>query len=272
MSVDLPPTPKPSSSQTRTAFISSMAALVDWFYTAIAQFNTDITALNFNSTNGTSSTSVAIGTGSKSITGNTSKSWAKGMTLKIAYDASNWMIGEVSSYDTGTGALVMNIRRVLGSGTYASWTISLASDDAGVGDHEIVVHTPNGYGSTNTKIKRYTTAHKSAGTDITYTDDASLGASFQINASGKYLIERADDYGGTVGFFGVSNNTSAGTTAVVSLAFSERLIVGEVTSQSGMNVLSTIAELSNGDVLRPHDSAVLNAAGDKYYMKVKRVG
>lgn len=127
MSVDLPPTPKPSSSQTRPAFISSMAALVDWFYTAMAQFNTDITALNFNSTNGTSSTSIAIGTGSKSFVADTSKSWVKGMTLKLAKDASNWMLGEVNSYNSGTGALDMNIRRVLGSGTYNDWTISLAA-------------------------------------------------------------------------------------------------------------------------------------------------
>lgn len=129
MPVDLPPDPQPSSSQSRSAFVAAMAAVVDWFYVAIPQLRDALTALNFNSTNGTSSTSVAIGTGSKSFTASTSKSWVIGMTLKLANSATNWMIGEVISYDSGTGALVMNIRRIMGSGTYASWTISLAASE-----------------------------------------------------------------------------------------------------------------------------------------------
>lgn len=129
MPVDLPPDPQPSSSQSRSAFVAAMAAVVDWFYVAIPQLRAALTAMNFNSTNGTSSTSVTIGTGSKSFTASTSKSWVVGMTLKLANSSTNWMIGELTSYDTGTGALVMNIRRVMGSGTYASWTISLAASE-----------------------------------------------------------------------------------------------------------------------------------------------
>lgn len=94
--------------------------------TMISEFNVAISALNFNSTNGASSSSVAVGTGSKSFIASTGKSWLRSMTLKIGYDANNWMLGEISSYDSGTGALEMVIRQKLGSGTYNDWAISLA--------------------------------------------------------------------------------------------------------------------------------------------------
>lgn len=126
MAVTLPPTPQPSTSLGRDEFIDAMDEFVAWMYTAVPEMDAAITALNLAATNGTSATSVAIGTGSKSFTANTGKSWVVGMTLKLANSATNWMLGEVSSYNPSTGALVVNVRRVMGSGTFASWTISLA--------------------------------------------------------------------------------------------------------------------------------------------------
>lgn len=44
------------------------------------------------------------------------------------------------------------------------------------------------YGSTNTNVWRFTTAHESGGTDITYVASSTAGDSFTVNTSGIYTI------------------------------------------------------------------------------------
>lgn len=107
----------------------------------IDEINEAITALNFNSTNGTSSTSVTIGTGSKSFTASTGKSWQLGMTIKIANTTTptNSMLGDVTAYNSGSGALTVNVTQTSGSGTFAAWTIS----QAGVSSLNIVNSNAN---------------------------------------------------------------------------------------------------------------------------------
>ena len=102
----------------------------DAFLGALNLFATEVdavgVALTLGATNSTSVTSLLIGVGSKSLTVQTGKSYVAGMTLKIASTASpsNWMLGDITSYVTGTGALVINITSILGAGTVAAWTIS----------------------------------------------------------------------------------------------------------------------------------------------------
>jgi hypothetical protein len=102
----------------------------DAFLGALNLFATEVdavgVALTLGATNSTSTTSLLIGVGSKSLTVQTGKSYVAGMTLKIASTASpsNWMLGDITSYVTGTGALVINITSILGSGTVAAWTVS----------------------------------------------------------------------------------------------------------------------------------------------------
>jgi hypothetical protein len=76
----------------------------------------------------TSTTSTTIATGSKTITVQTGKSFVPGMEVVIAVTASasaNKMIGTVTDYVTGTGALTVNVSSMLGSGTYAAWSVSM---------------------------------------------------------------------------------------------------------------------------------------------------
>lgn len=96
---------------------------------AIDDFNSAASAYQLAVT-GTSTSSVAIGTGAKSFTTQTGLGFVVGMTLRLAFDSTNYMTGDVTSYNTGTGALVMNITSVVGSGTRATWTISLAATGA----------------------------------------------------------------------------------------------------------------------------------------------
>lgn len=74
---------------------------------------------------GTSTTAVLIGTGAKSFTTQLGLSYAAGQSLFIWSAASvvNAMSGTVTSYNSGTGALVMNISGASGAGTPADWNI-----------------------------------------------------------------------------------------------------------------------------------------------------
>jgi len=84
-------------------------------------------ALAAPGTNATSATSVAVGTGAKSLTIQPGKSLAIGMSVVIAATASpaNRMTGYVTAYDAGTGALTVMASAAAGSGTFADWTVSL---------------------------------------------------------------------------------------------------------------------------------------------------
>lgn len=56
------------------------------------------------------------------------------------------------------------------------------------------LNTANGYGSTNTKIRRFTNVVTNQGSDITYADSPTLGASFTINTAGMYSVSFTDQY------------------------------------------------------------------------------
>jgi hypothetical protein len=84
-------------------------------------------AINAPGTNATSTTSLSISIASKVFTIQTGKAFVPGMFM-IAYNsASNWMFGQVTAYDSGTGSLTLNVTKISGSGTYASWQLSLTS-------------------------------------------------------------------------------------------------------------------------------------------------
>lgn len=128
MTIDALP-PVPSSRENKAVFDVEAATFFGAFPTLRDQINAVSVALNLNSTTGTSTTSLAIGTGSKSLTVETGKSYQPGMSVKIAYTTSptNWMHGTVTSYTTGTGALVVSITNYSGSGTYTAWTVTLSA-------------------------------------------------------------------------------------------------------------------------------------------------
>lgn len=77
-------------------------------------------------TQATSVTSLTVGLGSRSLTVQTAKNFVVGMPVRIANSASIWMDGIVTAYTTGTGALVVNVTLISGSGTLAAWSVFLA--------------------------------------------------------------------------------------------------------------------------------------------------
>lgn len=98
------------------------------------QTNADITAaialgMALPNYGGTSVTSLLIGTGSKSFVTQAGKSWVAGQIV-VASNGANYMKGTVTSYASTT--LVVNVTRIVGSGTFASWTIGLSYDSLGL--------------------------------------------------------------------------------------------------------------------------------------------
>lgn len=85
------------------------------------------TATQAPGTSGNSTTSLAIGTGAKSLTIETGKSIPLGAHILCAYntDPTQYMHGVVTSYNSGNGALAFTSQRTAGSGTYAAWTVSI---------------------------------------------------------------------------------------------------------------------------------------------------
>jgi hypothetical protein len=97
---------------------------------AIANYvvNTALTVLGGATTNSTSTTSLAIGTGSKSLTlVESGKAYIVGQYVVIASTASpsNNMVGQITSF-SGT-SLVVNVITINGSGTISAWSISVTS-------------------------------------------------------------------------------------------------------------------------------------------------
>lgn len=233
-----------------------------------------IQALNTNSWTGTSTTSYTPnsgGLGTKLFTTQSGKSWLPGQWVTIGYtsDGRENAVGVVQTY-SGT-SLTLDIKQVSGHSTpRTAWSIAFTSPMSMIGDQEVVVHTGNGYGSTNTRIRRFTTILKNVGSAITYADNATLGGSFTINQDGIYAIYRSEPFVAG-GVFGVSLNTTLPASNFTLLPIAERLMSDSLSSTNTQSSTSRVLQLDAGDVLRSHDAAVLTGTTDMCFMAVKRI-
>jgi len=122
--------------------------------------------------------------------------------------------------------------------------------DRVVQNSEVHVHTGNGYGSVNNKIRRFTTIQKNIGTAITYADSSTLGTSFTINEDGVYAMSYTDDHATTM-TMGVSVNTTQGNTNIQDIAVATRVVQHNIAT-GAFSTVSVTTRLSVGDVIRPH--------------------
>lgn len=116
----------------------------------------------------------------------------------------------------------------------------------------IKVHTANGYGSTNTKIRRFTTVQINNGLpSITYADSAALGGSFTINESGTYAIAYCDLFS-VISSNGISLNSSQLTTNIGSISATDRLAVNSSGGVDFATCCAATVVLVAGDIIRAH--------------------
>lgn len=88
-----------------------------------------INGLGFGSYSATSTTSNTVGTGLKTFAIETGKGFVRGQFVVVANTPapSSYLLGQVESYSSVTGELVVNAASVGGSGTFSAWAISVAS-------------------------------------------------------------------------------------------------------------------------------------------------
>jgi len=122
----------PTRNMTPAAFVIAADAFMSALPILATELNQMGTLYNLATTT-TSSTSILIGVGSKTFTVPSGLGFSVGMPLVLASTASplNNMVGTVTSYSSTT--LIVNVATTNGSGTFASWTISLTASSIGAG-------------------------------------------------------------------------------------------------------------------------------------------
>lgn len=139
---------------------------------------------------------------------------------------------------------------------------------------EVSLYSGNGHGSTNNKIRRFTTTWTNTGTGVTYADSATNGASFTINETGIYTVAYSDTRVAGIGAVGLSLNGSALTTSINSLAGTECLIYGLTGAANEAGSVSVTRKFTAGDIIRPHTDGLPDSTGNTktrfYIVKVAR--
>lgn len=96
---------------------------------------------------GTSTTSLDVSIGVKTLTATIGKSWRPGMFVMLSANTApeNYIVGQIAAYNSATGAMTCNISTggVQGVGTFSSWNISYAPG-AGIVYEHANWHLPGG--------------------------------------------------------------------------------------------------------------------------------
>lgn len=133
------------------------------------------------------------------------------------------------------------------------------------------LNTTNGYGSTNTKIRRFTNVVTNQGSDITYADSATLGGSFTINTSGVYAMSWTTN-GGTIGqSFGMSLNTTTPTTNISAIAPNEVIAFVSCPAVGQDACVASTMYLAAGSVVRVHDDGFASSTAGYAWFTIVRV-
>lgn len=123
-------------------------------------------------------------------------------------------------------------------------------------ENTVFVEGGNGYGSTNTAIRRFDTIVEQVGSAVTYTDSATDGASFTINEDGLYAVSYSDYTTNSIScIIGISLNSNQLTTAIQGLTSGSRIgMVRTSSSDTGVGGFghhcTVLRRFSAGDVIR----------------------
>ena len=161
-----------------------------------------------------------------------------------------------------TGGVYSNPSRVQGAGGQALEIIPKGSC--------VRLNTDNGYGSTNTKIKRFLTTVLNQGADITYADSATLGASFTINATGSYAMSYTDRFSIVAGM-GVTLNSTQPTINIGASTIGNILAILDTPAANFTSTVSTTVYLAAGSVIRAHSDGAAAGASAITLFTITRV-
>lgn len=168
------------------------------------------------------------------------------------------------------------------AGTWASsiLEISLDSSDqqrAQTGRGELILTGSNagaaGYGTTNTKIRRFLTQEVNTASYLSYADSVTLGMSVTILEDGIYAIDYLDQRGVGGTSFGLSLNSTQLTTNIRSITATDRKAVVNVGNSNEITQVSVVIALKVGDVIRAHGEGTAdNTGADGTRFSIRKVG
>lgn len=160
---------------------------------------------------GTSATPLTIGTGSRSLTTGIALQFVVGEFVVIANTPTptNYLHGQVTAYNSGTGVLTVNILDTGGSGTFSDWTIIVSGTQgpqgpAGAGGGSLTWNMVTG-NTTMAANNGYLTDSTSQ-LQLTLPSSLTIGQRFEIDAS--------QSAGGFLALPNTSQTINWGTTAL----------------------------------------------------------
>lgn len=120
------------SRQRPSVFASEMDQFLSELSRFVGEANSLEQSLQLTATTGTSVSTLSVVTGSMTVQTQAGKAWVAGafVYLVSAASAANFMHGQVLSYNTTSGVMVVNVLAVSGAGTYSAWVIGLAVPSA----------------------------------------------------------------------------------------------------------------------------------------------
>ena len=197
-------------------------------------------------TGGTISGNLVV-TGTASITGVTTLTGGLNTPLAVASGGTGAVSLAAASIATYTGTETLTNKTL----TSPTLTNAVMTGTVTIPLSYIRLNTANGYGSTNTKIRRFTNTVNNVGTDITYADSATLGATFTINTNGVYSASFNDQFN-TTNNLGLSINSSQLTTNIELIAVADILSVSITPFASQPAVAAATFYATAGTVIRAH--------------------
>jgi len=168
-----------------------------------------------------------------------------------------------------TNLVVLGTATASGGNITATYLNPYNFSPAGAGSM-VRLNTANGYGATNTMIRRFTNTVTNIGADITYADSATLGATFTINASGVYAINYMDNFT-AASYVGISLNSTQLTTGIQSINIGDRLVVNDASAANINSNAATTVYLTAGSVIRAHTASGASGAGLPAIFTITRV-
>lgn len=114
---------------------------------------------------------------------------------------------------------------------------------------EVSLYTSNAYGSSATKIVRFTTVAQNAGSSLTLTQSAANGDSVTVNVTGLYFVQAEVPSSDADREYGITVNQSNLTDSIGSVTATQVLAADSGTGSRRTNC-ATLTYLAAGDVIR----------------------
>lgn len=135
----------------------------------------------------------------------------------------------------------------------------------------VYVNTGNGYGSTNTKIRRFTTTVTNTGTGITYADSAANGGTFTINEAGYYACKHEDALSTGAAPIGISQNSNQLTTSLTVITAAHRVACSSTMVAGLIGESSCVIRCAVGDVIRAHDNGTCDGVAATTTFSIEKI-